>query len=328
MNDVLVSPINEALGFDLNDRAAANNAFINAAEERVQSCMLAAGFEYTPQDTGFAPSFERQLELEASLTPEQFTEQYGYGIATLFELNFEGQGVLNFVESLLGPPPSVERSDAEQEAYDRALSGRTIVGLSAEDAQSQAFDDPGGAAPGSCRQIGYDEAENPQGEIFDGLQSLLGDELASLQDRIESDNRLIEARRDWQRCMADGGFAFERPQEIRQELQGSANDLGDRFTQSPEALQLFAQAISANLASMDGPARFDFLDSIGAFQGFSMVPDLQVELDALIDYELEVANRSFDCTDRDLVLQVRYEAEQAFVEAHAEQLTLIKRGET
>lgn len=327
MNDAFISPIGEALGFDPDDRAAANNAYIRAAEDGVRQCMAAAGFDYVPENTGFAPSFERQLELQATLSMGQFTEQYGYGIATLFELNFQGEGVMAFVEQLLGPPPPVERSPAEQEAYDRALSGRTIQGLTAEEAQSQAFEDLGLGEPGSCRRVAYDEAENPAGELFEGLQSLLGDELRALEDRVASDPRIVEGLRSWQRCIGEAGYAFERPQEIRDFIEGSANDIGDRFTQSPEALVLFAKAISQNLAGMDSSARFNFLESIGAFQGFAMVPDLQVELDALIAYELEVAQTSLGCSNIELQFQVQAEVEQEFVQAHADQLALLVDGD-
>lgn len=328
VNDAFFSPLGEALGFDPDDRLAATNAYIRAAEELVRECMAAAGFDYIATDPGFAPSFERRLELEASLSDERFIEQYGYGIATLFELNFQGEGVMAFVEQLLGPPPTIERSGAEQQAYELALGGESIQGLTAEEAQEQTFNSGGfGSEDGSCRQIGYDAAENPQGEIFEGLQSLLGDELDAMGDRFEADSRVRDERRAWQRCMGEAGYAYEQTQDIRDELESKTDDIGSRFTSSPEALAIFAKAISANLAGMDGPARFDFLESLGALQGFSLVPALQEELDALIDVELAVSARSFACADRELLRQVQFEVEQDFVQAHADQLALIANGD-
>jgi len=329
-NEANVSPISQALGFDPDDVLELNNNFIREAEELIRVCMADAGFDYVPVNPGLNRTFARQLELQASLSEQQFVEQYGYGIATLWELSFQGEGVMQFVEQLLGPPPVEVRSPGEQEAYELTLSGTTIQGLTAEEAQAQSFEDPANAPAedGSCRQIGYDAAENPQGDIFEGFESLLGDELTALNDRFESDQRIRDAQQAWQTCMAEAGYAYEQADEIQGDLFDSAQDLGDRFTSSPEALDLFAQAIDANLSQMDAPTRFEFLERIGALQGFSMVPALQAELDELITFELDVAGRSYECAERDTLRNVRLELEQEFVETHADQLALIVAGES
>lgn len=328
VNDAAISPLQNALGFDPDDQLELTNNFIRAAEELVRECMADRGFVYLPNDPSFAPSFERQLELEAAISDEQFVDQYGYGISTLFELNFQQDGVMAFVEQLVGPPPTEARSASEQEAYELALHGGNTQGLSAEELQQQAFaitNQP--AALGSCRRTGYDTAPNPQGEIFNGLQSLLGTELAQLDERFNNDSRVRSAQRSWQACIAEQGYSYEGPDEIRDEITNRTNDIGGRFQQSPEALTIFAKAIEADLSEMDQQTRFDFLEGAGAFQGFAMVPALQVELDELIDIELSISRLSYDCTDRDLYRQVQLEVEQAFVEEHADQLALIRSGE-
>ena len=50
-------------------------------ENRIRDCMMAQGFEYTPVDP-FAQ--QQALTGKARLTEEEFIEQFGYGIATLF----------------------------------------------------------------------------------------------------------------------------------------------------------------------------------------------------------------------------------------------------
>ena len=167
VNEVFVSPIGEALGVAQDEIATASATYVADAEELVRSCMAEAGFDYAPIVQGFDQQL-RQQELRATLSPEQFNAEYGFGIATLFELNFKGQGVIDFVNERFGPPPSVQRSAGEQAAYELALNGQTTEGLTAEQAQDQLFDDAGGlgALEGSCREYGYSTAENP-GAVWD-----------------------------------------------------------------------------------------------------------------------------------------------------------------
>jgi len=326
VNDAFVSPVFDALGFDPNDRQEARDEFVANAEELVRQCMAESGFEYVPSIPTFAPSFGRQLELNESISPQQFTAEYGYGISTLLELDFMEEGVLAFVELLLGPPPTEARSEGEQAAYELALSGETIQGLSAEDAQEQAFENFGGQ-DGSCRDYGYSTADNSVGEKFDGLFTLLGDEYEAIFEKVENDPRIRDANAAWQTCMAEFGYSYENSQEIVDELLASGNDLRTGFQSSPEALAVFAAAGQANLAAMDADSRFNFLEENGAFQGFAMVPSLQVELDELIELELAVAGHDSDCANEELYREVQLEFEQEFVEQHAEQLELIASGE-
>lgn len=326
-NDRYVSPVFEALGFDPNDRQAAQDEYVASAEELVRQCMADAGFEYIPNIPSFGPAFSRQLELSATISQEQFTAEYGYGISTLTELDFASEGVMAFVEILLGPAPEEARSEGEQAAYELALSGRTIQGLSAEEAQEQAFDNPFQSEDGSCRSFGYDTADNTVGEKFDGLFTLLGDEFEAIEENVENDPRVRDLRTGWQTCMAGHGYAYESTQEIIDELIDADADIRNKFQTSPEALGLFAAAGQADLASMNQDDRFNWLESNGAFGGFAMVSGLQAELDALIAFELAVAGHAADCGGEEEFLDVLAEYEQAFVEDHAEQLELIRSGE-
>jgi|GEM_PF-1871623 len=325
-NDAFVSPIFEAVGFDPNDQQAAQDQYTRDAEELVRQCMADAGFDYVPSVPSVAPATRQLWELNAAISAEQFAAEYGLGISTLLELNFADEGVLGFVEFLLGPPPTEPRSEGEQAAYEIALSGETVVGLSPEEVQEQS-DNVFGSADGSCRAYGYETADNEIGEKFDGLFTLLGDEFDSLQDEVENDPRIREITGEWQRCMAEFGYSYEDSDEIFNEFSEEADSLGDRFVSSPEALQIFAAAQEADLASLDADGRYNFLEQAGAFRGFALTPDLQVELDALIERELAVAVRNLECADIDTFIEVQVEYEQGFVEEHAAQLELIAAGE-
>ena len=326
INDAYVSPVNEALGFNPADREAAQAEFVANAEALVRECMADAGFEYVPTAVAMAPSFARLLELNESISPEQFVVEYGYGLTTLLELNFREDGVLAFVEQVIGPPADEARSPGEQEAYELALSGRSVVGLSPEEMQEQTAGSAFTSEEGSCRHYGYTTAENPTGDKFDGLFNLLGDEYEGIWDQVQNDPRTREVNAEWQTCMAGFGYAYEDQQDAYDDFETIAFGIADRFATTPEALGIFAQAIEANLASMNADERFEFLEQAGAFQGFSMSPSLQAELDEAIERELVVAQRDAECWDHDLVEGVLFEYEQAFVEQHSEQLALIASG--
>ena len=327
VNEVYVSPIGEALGVAQDEQAAAFDTYVRDAEELVRQCMAEAGFEYDPTPSGLDRATRRQFELQETLTAEQFTVQYGFGIATLFELNFKDEGVVDFVNQQFGPPPTEQRSPGEQAAYELALNGESTQGLSAEEAQEQLFGGEVGASlDGSCRSYGYDTAENP-GAVFDGLFSLLGDEITSLNDRFESDPRIRQEMSEWQSCMATAGHSFEDPFEIITELQSQADDLANEFLSSPQVLAALGEAQAQGFTSMDAEARQGFLEDVGALQGFAWVPDVQAEFDELIAFELQVAADSVECSDEELILEVQFEYETEFVEAHADQLALIAAGD-
>ena len=328
ISEIYVSPIGEALGVARDQIATGFDSYVRDAEELVRSCMADAGFVYTPVQRGFDQN-RRQAELEATLTAEQFTAEYGFGIATLFELNFKGEGVIDFANEQFGPPPAVERSSGEQAAYEMALNGQTTQGLTAEEAQEQLFGgDLGGgnALEGSCRQMGYSTAENP-GSVYDGLFSLLGAELDALTDRFDNDPRVRDSLSEWQTCMATNGHSYENRFEIFDELFASSNDLANQFLSSPQVLTALGQAQQEGFVSMDSDARVEFLEDIGALQGFSWVPEVQAEHDDLVAFELRVAADSRECGDEDLFNQVQFELETEFVQAHADQLALIAAGD-
>lgn len=331
-NDRFVSPVFDAMGFDPNDRQDAERQYIANAEELVRSCMADAGFDYVANTEVFSPdigpTLARQLELSAAVSAEQFAAEYGYGITTLTELDFGVVAVDLFVELLFGPATDESRTPTEQAAYETALTGQTIQGLTARQARDQAFrTNLFQGLPGSCRTIGYETAENPVGDKFDGLFSLLGDEFDAIEEEVLNDPRVRELQTTWQTCMAGHGYSYETPDDIRDELFASDRQLRARFLESQQVLDLFALAETDALVSMNSEDRLEWLERNGAYEGFSMVPSLQADLDELIVFELAVASQDEACADDDIFFEVLMEYEQAFVEEHAAQLELIRAGE-
>lgn len=331
-NDRFVSPVFDALGFDPNDREETEREYVVNAEELVRACMAEAGFEYVPDVPDFSPAVGprqmRYLELSSRISSEQFTAEYGYGIATLTELDFEKELVDKFVQALFGPANDEVRTPAEQVAYEMALSGMTTQGRTPEQARNLVFGtNIFAGVTGSCRAHGYETADNVVRDRFDGLLSLIGDEYEALGDAVINDPRVRELTTTWQTCMAGHGYSYETPEDIQRELFASDQALRDRFLYSEEVLDLFALAQTDNLAGMDSEGRFNWLERNGAYRGHALVPTLQADLDELIVFELAVASQDEACADDSIYFEVLREYEQGFIEEHAGQIELILAGQ-
>jgi len=330
VNEAFVSPVSEALGIAQDDMLEAFDAYAIETEELTRQCMADRGFDYRPDPQTGGTLFQSEREFQAlrgSLTQEQFTEQYGFGIATLFELNFKGEGVIDFLNRQYGPAPRSAITEGEQAAYEMALSGTQTLTMSPAEAQTALFG-PAGAAgprPGSCRAYSQENVRHPRA-VFDGLSSILGDEVDALEDRFNSDPRIQVQATEWRRCVAEQGLSFSRRSGMTDEIFRRALALGSRFVSSPAVEDAIGQLMDANFVAMTADDRVVLLEEVGAMQGFSWVPAVQEDYDRLIEFELRIAAASAECDDVELRREVRLELETAFVEEHAGQLALIAAG--
>jgi len=149
-----------------------------AGQDAVLKCMLNEGFEYVSQ----VPAGLADL-VEAGLDRDEFTNLYGYGVATLFELR---AGSLSASED----PNVVIRqamTPGERDAYDVALYGSTLADLAQE----------GTLSGDGCINAPVDALKS----TF-SLQGVLID----VQNRMESDPRVISLATMWVTCMRDKGY--------------------------------------------------------------------------------------------------------------------------
>jgi hypothetical protein len=183
------APIEDQLGFD--------TAGIMARESRVEAeigaCMRAQGFEYVPID----PFAQRAAVTGVSrLSDQDFLEQFGYGISTLWDRGGVQADPNQRVRARLG--------SADRRAYDRALWGDT------PGATFQAAVDSGDFTKlGGCTRKATEE-------VFGGAQVLtdLQGKLDQLDERINSDQRMVRALERWTTCMAGAGYRYNEPDDI------------------------------------------------------------------------------------------------------------------
>jgi hypothetical protein len=185
-------------------------------EEFVAECMAGEGFEYTANVINPEDWTDPWSEAQA-LAPDEFAEQYGYGITTM-----------RFDDADLPADPNQEYreslSSEAQEAYERALYGYTM---------EWEGDEPPPVEDRGCYGIAsaeiydedpyetYDEGNDPWAE-FEGLMN----DISTLSERIRTDQRLEEAEQAWLGCMADAGYPeFEFVGDAEQSVYQRQNEL-------------------------------------------------------------------------------------------------------
>jgi hypothetical protein len=186
-------PVEDQLGFD----TAGIMARQSRVEADIRECMKAQGFDYVPID----PFAQRAAVTGVSrLSDEDFLEQFGYGISTLWGRGGAQSDPNQRLRAGLGP--------ADRRAYDRALWGEN------PGATFQAAVDSGDFTKlGGCTRKATET-------VFGGAQVLtqLQGKLDQLDERILEDQRMVRAVERWTACMAKAGYRYEDPDEIDADL--------------------------------------------------------------------------------------------------------------
>jgi hypothetical protein len=166
-------------------------------EGRIADCMKAQGFDYVPVD----PLAQRAaLTGKARMSDEEFLQQFGYGISTMFGRGGGQSDPNERIRKSLGP--------ADRAAYDRALWGDN-PGLTF----AEAIDNDAATELGGCTKRAT-EAVLGGATVLATLQGKFDE----LEERINQDQRMVRAVEKWSGCMADRGYRYAEPEEIDTDL--------------------------------------------------------------------------------------------------------------
>jgi hypothetical protein len=192
--------VEDQLGLDQTGSMARQSR----VEAAIRDCMKAEGFDYVPVD----PVAQRAALLGSGrLSDEDFINQFGYGISTLWGRGGAQADPNARARAALGP--------ADRRAYDRALWGENR-GASFTDAVDRGdFSKLGGCTRKATERV------------FGGAQVLtqVQGKLDSLDERILEDQRMVRAIEKWSGCMALAGFRYEEPEDIDGDLFGRMEKL-------------------------------------------------------------------------------------------------------
>jgi hypothetical protein len=166
-------------------------------EGRIRDCMKAQGFDYVPVD----PLAQRAaLTGKARMTDEEFLDQFGYGISTMFGRGTKQSDPNEQFRRSLGP--------ADRAAYDRVLWGDN-PGLTF----AEAIDNDAATELGGCTKRATEA-------VFGGAAVLatLQGKFDELEERINQDQRMVRAIERWSACMKERGYRYAEPEEIDTDL--------------------------------------------------------------------------------------------------------------
>lgn len=192
-------------------------------EDTVTSCMLQAGFEYTPE-------YERRRTpeppIESGESAAAYAETHGWGVS---ESRVQRGGPIS--------PNSLYRkslSEAELEAYEIAL-WRT--------------DGDGDTVP--CADVAAQTVANESklAVAFDEY----GDDFGELVERFWSDLRITSFHAEWSTCMTGWGYDYRSPSLLRRDLEDRSDEL---ISAGPSEFedrlnQMLAYETAAATASLD-----------------------------------------------------------------------------
>src|SRR3954466_2686987 len=186
--------IEDQLGFTRKGVAAASAK----VENSIAACMKADGFDYVPTDP---VAQQAALTGKANMSDEEYEQQFGYGITTLYGRGNAQTDPNETIRSGLG--------DADRAAYDRALSGGKPEQTFALAVDTGDFTELGG-----CTKKATDA-------VFGGSQLLqtLQRKLDELDDSIAADQRMVHAQEAWRACVQSAtGEEFEDAESIEEKI--------------------------------------------------------------------------------------------------------------
>ncbi|MGD9704161.1 MAG: hypothetical protein AB7Q42_25535 [Acidimicrobiia bacterium] len=165
-----------------------------AAENFIRDCMQAKGFEYIPVDP---VAQQADLVGESGLSDDEFEEQFGYGLTTLYEQR---------KQLVDGPNEAIRNSlsEADRIAYDQTLYGDDPTATFAVVVDTGDYDRLGGCV------------KEATAEVFGGVEVLqsLQEQLDELDEQIIADPRMVEAISSWSDCMREAGYDLPEPEQV------------------------------------------------------------------------------------------------------------------
>jgi hypothetical protein len=179
--------------FGLNDEEFAQH--IEKSQALIASCMADAGFEYVPVNVQTVEAAQARVRQDPGLTRKEYKERYGLAVTTRFDNPVRDTGLgpenLRIIESL---------PEASRVAYERTLWGRNthadfVFALDEEDF----------SMTGGCTRKAVAQVFTPE--------QLKGTFVNPKDVLVDSDKRIVAARKAWSKCMRAAGYDYLEDQD-------------------------------------------------------------------------------------------------------------------
>jgi hypothetical protein len=216
------------------------NEHVEKTQALIAKCMTEAGFEYIPVDVRTVEAAQARVRADPGYTRRTYKEKWGLAVTTRFDNPVRDVG--------LGPNLKIWKGlpRAGQEAYSRTLWG--------DDPKADfvfTLDEEDFSSTGGCTRKAVEQVFTPE--------QLKGTYVNPKDVLVDSDPRIVAARRAWSRCMRSHGYEYKEDQdEIIEEYGERLDELldGDDPTnltgQRAAALRKLQQEeIAVSLADLD-----------------------------------------------------------------------------
>jgi hypothetical protein len=215
------------------------NQHVEKTQALIAQCMKDAGFEYIPVDVKTVEDAQKRVRRDPGDTRVSYKQKYGYGATTRFDNPVRDTG--------LGPNLKIWKSlpPTDQEAYARTLWG--------EDENADfvwTLDEEDFSGTGGCTRKAVEQVFTPD--------QVKGNYVNPKDVLIDSDPRIVEARRKWAQCMKAEGYDYTDQDEIISEYEDRLDELlaGDEpqdltGERAAELKKLQQEEIAASLADVN-----------------------------------------------------------------------------
>jgi hypothetical protein len=213
---------------------------VEKTQTLIAKCMTEAGFEYIPVDVKTVEAAQARVRTDPGYTRRTYKEKWGLAVTTRFDNPVRDVGLGPNLQIWKGLPR------ASQEAYSRTLWG--------DDPKADfvfTLDEEDFSSTGGCTRKAVEQVFTPE--------QLKGTYVNPKDVLVDSDPRIVAARRNWSKCMRSHGYDYKEDQDEIIEEYGERLDAlldGDNPTsptgQRAAALRKLQQEeIAVSLADLD-----------------------------------------------------------------------------
>ena len=272
-------------------------------------CMMAQGFEYKPVDYDSVFSFDPAEGLDH--TSREYAEHHGFGFISdnMFAEEYAMELLIPNMKYLDSLSPEA------QDAYYEALQGsppELDSSITVEEMDAMSEENPEIWEPQGCAG----EAFNLVSSFADffRIHEEFGDQIESMEERMEADPRVVEFEADWAECMAEAGYSYASPDDIFEELTNKMDELRDGY-EPPSLLS---------------EAEIEAMTKLELFEYFSLTVRDPEGLTGLQEFERAIAVASWDCgwvSQNDFFEEIFAEYMRELIEENLDAIRALLAGE-
>jgi hypothetical protein len=196
---------------------------VEKSQALIATCMTEAGFEYVPVDVKTIEAAQKRVRTEPGYTRRTFKERWGLAVTTRFDNPVRDTGLGPNLQIMNGLP------ETDRKAYTRTLWGDNPKADFVWTLDEEDFSETGGCTRQAIAQVFTPE-------------QLKGTYVNPKDVLVNSDPRIVEALRNWSKCMRGRGYDYKEDQD---EIIEEYGDRLDELTEGDDPTKLTGERAKA-----------------------------------------------------------------------------------